>query len=269
MKKRVLIACVLLLWLFSLLFFGGVYLLINMALVAWIATYEVAHVSAIKDYRPHTLPAYIFALGFPFVYYYLGSQYLILFFIIMILASMIGLVIRRPAEPNASIISVYFFVYPLLFCVLALLCFVGFESGVTVTSRLFGIILAPLVDTFALLGGMAFGKHKLCPLISPKKTVEGAVSGLVSGIVFSVVMIPCQQIWGGALPAYVLIVLGVIVSIVSQFGDLFASMFKRWAGVKDFSSLLPEHGGLMDRLDSVFFGSSATYVVLKLFFLLN
>ena len=95
------------------------------------------------------------------------------------------------------------------------------------------------------------GKHKLCLAISPKKTVEGAVAGLIGGVAFGALLIPLQKLWDGVVDAPYLLVIGLICGVCAQFGDLFASLLKRWAGVKDFSSIFPEHGGIMDRIDSI------------------
>ncbi len=116
-------------------------------------------------------------------------------------------------------------------------------------------VVAFLSDAFALFAGMAFGKHKLAPELSPKKTVEGAVGGLlgatVSVIVYGVLAKPLFGTEGVRL--WVLAIYGVIGSVLSQLGDLSFSYLKREYGIKDFGDLLPGHGGVLDRFDSVIF----------------
>ena len=111
-------------------------------------------------------------------------------------------------------------------------------------------------DTFAYFTGMLFGKHKLIPDVSPKKTVEGAVGGVVFCVLAFVGFgLLYNNLWviegGGKLPLWIMAVMGVLVSIVSQIGDLSLSLLKRKYGIKDFGKIFPGHGGVMDRFDSV------------------
>ncbi len=113
-------------------------------------------------------------------------------------------------------------------------------------------------DTGAYFSGKAFGKHKLIPKVSPKKTVEGAIGGVICSVILACAYLAFLRkiigidYVGGA--SYVgMSVLAVIASVFSQIGDLTASGIKRDCGVKDFGTILPGHGGIMDRFDSVVF----------------
>ena len=118
-----------------------------------------------------------------------------------------------------------------------------------------------LTDAFAYFTGILFGKHKLLPAISPKKTVEGSVGGtvfgsasfLLFGWVISLITAAHPQIVGGVLtPNYgALAIYGLIISVFSQVGDLTMSWIKREFGVKDYGRIFPGHGGVLDRFDSV------------------
>ncbi|MEK7392508.1 MAG: phosphatidate cytidylyltransferase [Fibrobacterota bacterium] len=103
-------------------------------------------------------------------------------------------------------------------------------------------------DTFAYFFGRAFGKHKLCPQLSPGKSVEGAVAAVVATTAFSVWWAP-SYLGLEMLPAAIL---GILLGVAGILGDLLESVLKRWAGVKDSSKLLPGHGGILDRMDSLF-----------------
>ncbi len=105
-------------------------------------------------------------------------------------------------------------------------------------------------DVFAYLGGSLLGKHKLMPKISPKKTIEGAVFGLLGGIGLG--LLAGSLVLNLSVNFKSILVL-LFASIMAEFGDLFASSVKRALGVKDFSNLLPGHGGLLDRFDSILF----------------
>lgn len=110
-------------------------------------------------------------------------------------------------------------------------------------------IISYLTDTFAYFTGMLFGKHKLNERISPKKTTEGSIGGWLIGGVVSFVWAYVFKFFG--LSPVIFIVGAIILPIVSQIGDLIFSMVKRSIGIKDFSNLIPGHGGILDRLDSV------------------
>lgn len=118
-----------------------------------------------------------------------------------------------------------------------------------------------VADSLAYFTGMAFGKRKLAPLISPKKSVEGAIGGGVSTLLFGALYAPVVGIaaWQGGL-----IALGIFA--LSVLGDLAESALKRYTGVKDSGNLLPGHGGVLDRFDSSLFVLPFVYYVARLFF---
>ena len=109
-------------------------------------------------------------------------------------------------------------------------------------------------DTFAYIMGCNFGSRKLCPEISPGKTVEGSIGGLVGCIAVVAIL---GFIWN--MPMIQVVILGLLVGIAAQTGDLFESALKRYTGVKDSGSLLPGHGGVLDRFDSVLFVAPIVY----------
>ncbi len=106
-------------------------------------------------------------------------------------------------------------------------------------------------DTFAYFAGRAFGKHKLCPQISPKKTVEGSIGGIVANMIgFAGYAIVLRCFFEVHASIVFFAILGALFSTVGQFGDLFASAIKRHYGIKDYGRLFPGHGGVLDRFDS-------------------
>lgn len=113
-------------------------------------------------------------------------------------------------------------------------------------------------DTFAYFGGRLLGKHKLSPKTSPNKTVEGAIFGLIGGIIIFVLFGP---LFLPNLSRAFFWTSGIIVGIFGQIGDLVESRFKRDAGVKDTSTILPGHGGFLDRFDSIIFVSPLFYIL--------
>lgn len=127
-------------------------------------------------------------------------------------------------------------------------------------------LAVPLVgDMMALFTGVKFGRRKLCPAVSPHKTVEGAIGGLAGSvmaamIVFAVTCFTCNEPTLAILPPWWhYLILGAVGGVAGQTGDLFASLVKRHSGIKDFSNLFPGHGGMLDRLDSALFMAVLMY----------
>lgn len=122
-----------------------------------------------------------------------------------------------------------------------------------------------LSDTFAYFCGRLFGKHKLIPSVSPNKTVEGSIGGIVFGIAGCVGYgIAMSKIFDVAIHVWVFAVLGFLISVASQIGDLIFSLIKRRYGIKDYGFIFPGHGGVLDRFDSVVATAPLILVVYEL-----
>lgn len=130
-----------------------------------------------------------------------------------------------------------------------------------------GLVLMPLVaafcsDSAALFTGMACGRHKMAPLVSPHKTVEGALGGIAGGVVgmviFRIVFYFCTLV-----PLHIgwCVVIGLAGALMGELGDLSFSVIKRQVGIKDYGRLLPGHGGVLDRFDSVLFAAPMTWMI--------
>ena len=131
-------------------------------------------------------------------------------------------------------------------------------------------------DTFAYFAGRAFGKHKLAPIVSPNKTVEGAIGGICGSILIGVIATVIYGMLSGRYAAFtvevtvrhylVVVGMGAIASVLGILGDLFASAVKRQAGIKDYGTIFPGHGGILDRFDSVMFIAPFVSIVVRYFF---
>lgn len=113
-------------------------------------------------------------------------------------------------------------------------------------------------DTGAFYTGKSVGRHKLCPWVSPKKTIEGSIGGLCANVIVALLLKMLLLPELANLPS---VVFALIIGVAGQVGDLFASEFKRAAGIKDSGTLLPGHGGFLDRLDALLFASPLAYLL--------
>ena len=123
------------------------------------------------------------------------------------------------------------------------------------------VVTVALIDTSGYLVGRKFGKHKLAPGVSPKKTWEGLVASISAGVLSALIF--SKLFWG--LHWWIGLLLAGVLLLSAVFGDLAESLIKRDLGVKDMSSVLPGHGGIMDRLDSILPSALITYLFSQIF----
>ncbi len=116
---------------------------------------------------------------------------------------------------------------------------------------LYLLLISIFTDTFAYFVGMLIGKNKLLENISPKKTIEGMIGGTVLSVIIASNFY--YTVIDSSLPLYIIVFMTTFLSIIGQFGDLVFSAIKRYYGKKDFSNIMPGHGGILDRLDSIIF----------------
>ena len=145
--------------------------------------------------------------------------------------------------------------------------FVGLSFNLIVITRnldinyiIYLLLITTITDTFALFTGMLIGKHKLCPDISPKKTIEGLVGGTLMGTFVATAFY--YTVISSSVSLVFLILITILLCLVGQVGDLVFSSIKRYYGVKDFSNLIPGHGGILDRFDSLIFVTLA-FIIFK------
>ena len=125
-------------------------------------------------------------------------------------------------------------------------------------------ISAWMTDACAYGVGRKLGKHKLCPTISPKKSVEGALGGIAGNVIGFIIYAVIIQIFTQTTPKYIaLIITAIGLSVISQLGDLIMSLVKRRFGIKDYGKLLGSHGGILDRIDSILFTSVCMAIIME------
>lgn len=135
----------------------------------------------------------------------------------------------------------------------------GMDDGMYLIFLL--LIIEWLTDSGAYFIGTAFGKHKLMPRVSPKKSIEGALGGIAAAVVAALLL----NLFTHIAPYWLIVIIAVVVSVAGQLGDLGESAVKRWAKVKDSGNLIPGHGGILDRFDSMFFAAPVTYLIFSIY----
>lgn len=181
------------------------------------------------------------------------------FVVLIMLVFIVSMFSGRHSADSVSN-TIFTFVYPQLFFALFYMLILGNIGDYYQMLVVFLMVLVPAMfsDTFAYFFGMAFGKRKLCPQISPKKTVAGSVGGVAGGLIGAFLI--TLLFWGGKnLVGFM--VAGAALGAISQLGDLSASFIKRSLNIKDFGKILPGHGGIVDRMDSILFCIPAVFIL--------
>ncbi len=248
---------------------GGIWFFILIQIIAVGVLYEFYRLAEKKKTHPHYiiglagLTGILIYFGYQSISDVFGFRYdmfdaiefiatIALFFILL------SIVYELYRHKGSSFLNIGTTMFGVLYVGVGMGTFIGlrelFDSGAIIVLILFSIWVC---DTAAYLGGKAIGKNKLYTAVSPNKTVEGAVFGLVFAVITSIV---CKYLFAGELTLYDAVIIGCIVGIVGQIGDLAESMLKRDADVKDSSSFFPGHGGFLDRFDSILLVSPAVYL---------
>ncbi|MDP4087793.1 MAG: phosphatidate cytidylyltransferase [Bacillota bacterium] len=244
------------------IFLGGYYLMAFCFAISLIGMHEFFSVIRKKGFNPFEKIAYLAAV----MYYVIlivnrNQNYLGTLLVILTLVLLCIPVIEPKynfVDAALSLLSVIYI--PILFSLITL-----------INQKLCGNVLVWLVfitawgcDTSAYYAGRFLGKNKLCPKVSPKKTVEGSIGGVVGSTLVALIFgyIIEQNYNVMDLINYPLI--GMLCGIICQFGDLVASSIKRYAGVKDYSNLIPGHGGILDRFDSIIYSAAAVFYYLTI-----
>ena len=261
MKQRTKTAVVILLTAVTLLIFSeySVYP-IALALLSVVSLYEMFNVIGVTRKYFLVIPAYLYSLSLPIVAFFVKSGEtrdfltLIAALLFAYMIYLMGVAVfskgNLPFSKMAESFTMLSYV-SVSYTSLSLIRYLKADVGV------YYLMLVPIAawicDVCAYFIGSFFGKHKLIPEISPKKTVEGAIGGVVFGAIAYIAygfildkLVPNMEV-----NYYFLALFGTVLAVVSQLGDLVASLLKREYGAKDYGNILPGHGGIMDRFDSI------------------
>ena len=252
------IAALALVPLFFFIVYGGLPLYIAELIVGIIGLDEFYKAFKSKDVKPISILGFIFAIYLPLknTFNLVGEYTYITIFILFLIG--IGYLLaskRNIIDFAVTFIGIF---YVNIFLDYIILTLNNYELGKVYVWLIFIISFA--TDTFAYFSGYLLGKHKLIPSISPKKTIEGSIGGILGSII-------CCMVFGYIFKFDMMhmIVIGGLGSVVAQLGDLFASSIKRYVGIKDYGKLIPGHGGILDRFDSLMFVAPIVYIFIKLY----
>jgi len=252
MKQRVITgAAIALLMIAIFLLSGTIVYPIIMTLLSIIGTWEMLGCIGQRHNKLLSVPAMIAALASPIVSCFFGYGsvlVIVMLYIVVLLSESVFFDEKVKVKELSEVFMTSLYV---ILCFAALLRLRYIQQGAEYIYLLV-FIAAWVTDTFAYFTGFLFGKHKLIPKISPKKTVEGAIGGVVFCIIeFIIYGVIVYKAAGVQMNLVVLAVVGLCMSVVSMIGDLVASSIKRTYGIKDYSNLFPGHGGVLDRFDSI------------------
>jgi len=256
LKQRIVTGAILALVMIPVFFLSGTWIYVAlMTILSAIGTWEMLGCVGERKNYWLSVPALVVAVATPLMSYF--YRYGVIATIVMCyLFFMLFVSVFTGDKVNTQSVSVVFTttIY-VVTCFVSLLRLRYISSGGEVVGQyvyLLVFIAAWVTDTFAYFTGVFFGKHKLIPKISPKKTVEGSVGGMIFCVVAFVIYGAVLKRIAGFEPNYIgLCLVGLVMSVLSQLGDLLASAIKRSYGVKDYGKLFPGHGGILDRFDSI------------------
>jgi CDP-diglyceride synthetase len=238
-------------------FLGGIYLKGFIFVLSIAALWEFYNAIKEKNFKPVKSVGFILLI----IYYLLNNNLELMVYIIVAAAFLMLIIPVLNLE--------YTFIDVSLTLLGFIYCGVLFGFIYVINTKPSGEFLVWIIfigswlsDTAAYYSGRFFGKHKLSPKVSPKKTVEGSIGGLIGAIIFTGVYGVVIQRYTNIMPSYHYFIIGALCGVFGQLGDLVASSIKRYVGIKDYSDLIPGHGGILDRFDSIIFSATAIFYYL-------
>lgn len=238
-------------------YYGGIFFFIFSLLVTSLALWEMFSMFEKKSFYPLKISGIVFSSAVQLIFYFYFRDLLILLiliFLILIIAEVFRKEKINPLNPVIVLFGLVYITIPFI-----LLGSMSEYSKINPVIYIFVLIWT--CDSAAYFGGKYTGRHKLSS-VSPNKTIEGSVIGFSFTVIVSIII---HFIFPFALNFRDAVVTGFLVGMFSQTGDLFESLIKRWCGVKDSSGIIPGHGGVLDRFDSVIFVTPLIFIYFKYF----
>lgn len=227
--------------------------------MAWLCCSEFYRICRMAGRMPMELVGLTAAVAFPIASYIWRLPGIVLFILLLLIATACWYVFTPRASLSDVCTTVFGPIYTsVAFCAVVFLRMT--DPGIQGALLAFGTMASVWVnDAFAYFVGSRFGAHKMAPRISPHKSWEGFAGGMVGSILVFVLL---SFLWQGGLATWYAVFMALVVGTVGDIGDLFESRIKRGVGVKDSGNIMPGHGGLLDRSDSLLFGCTTAYILL-------
>lgn len=273
LTKRILFALVGAPLTVALIYAGGWVFAAALSAVAAIGAWELLRMAQTGGSEPLEIPGIALAAAIPLAVHasYLGVfQVTLTMAVLVFLALLASVIWARGVEQKPLVsfaVTLACVIYPALVAYMYPIRYHAYAVGAVAGTVLvmFPVLVTWATDTGAYAFGRMLGKHKLIPAVSPAKTIEGAIGGLLVAVLGAwlyaqFLLKPVAQL--GLSPAGI-VIFGVVIGVVGQLGDLAESLLKRDAGVKDSSKLLPGHGGILDRFDSLLFVLPVAFLLLS------
>ena len=266
MMKRIISGIAIFAIVLAVFFFANQYVVdVFVALITARSIFELYKALEVKGHNPIKTIGLISSLAICFLHvipkefsiYYIGMVMVLSIFLLFLIS------IIKHKKVNVVDISLTFFgvCYVVIFSMFVALLR-GRDNGKFLVWYIF--IGAWITDTFAYFVGKNFGKHHFTK-VSPNKTIEGSIGGTILSVVFAVIFtLIINSNFNLNINYYIITLIAFVLSIIGQIGDLAASCIKRYTGVKDYSNLIPGHGGMLDRIDSVIFIAPFAYFLITL-----
>lgn len=268
MKDRIFSGFILVIFFLAIVVFNRSFPLalnIVIALIAALAVYEVIKALGLANRWYIVVPSMVTAVLVQFC----DFQDANLLIYSLFTACIFGALLRNHQKISFKEVAVVYSMVVIIPLALQSIVLVrGLNADHGIFYALICVFAAWVPDAGAFFAGKLFGKHKLCPIISPKKTVEGLIGGIISNVVVMQLLgwVFSEIVYDGTRQASVLslLVIGLFGALVSTLGDLSFSLIKRSCKIKDFGNVIPGHGGVLDRFDSVIFTAPFVYLVASL-----
>ncbi len=266
-KERTISAVILVIAAFASILPGGIILAVVLYGISMVGFLELTKACGVREgQKPNTLEIVGLAAitcYYLVTYFVQDASYAVMVILLAMIAMMSVYVFGFPKYHADQVMDAYFaLIYAPVMLSFVLLTR-QLDDGIYLVWMIF--ISSWISDTFAYLAGVMLGRHKLAPVLSPKKSVEGSVGGIVGAALFGALFgAYLDSTLGQEQYVMILAVVGGVGSVISQVGDLAASAIKRNHEIKDYGNLIPGHGGIMDRFDSVIFTAPITYFLITL-----
>ena len=267
MRQRIITGLILGAAALVILYFGGAVFSVTAVVCYVFALYEEYRALSRAGHRPVSWPTWLAMIAAIPLVLLVDNEAVTPILMAACFLTIVCILFRRDPQLEDILMSIM----PLFSICLPGLCIISLATVVPLSVQrtyLSLVVAVPVAcDSLAFFAGSRLGRRKVCPEVSPNKTVAGAVGGELGAVAAALAVglaakLMCAPSTQPLLPSWwALIFIGLLGGVVSQTGDLFASLVKRHCGIKDFSNLFPGHGGMLDRIDSILFMSVVVYCI--------